>query len=107
MPKETPSPLDLPEPDLDEEGGLGWTTGVIVVATLLLLMMNAVSLRDWINEQPPGPVQARASMLADSWVALTDGIGWGQPRALLHEQWKRAEAARFSSTEDGEAPDQR
>jgi len=107
MPKDTPSPLDLPEPDLDEEGGLGWTTAVIVVAAVLLLMMNAVSLRDWINEQPPGPVQAKASALADQWVALMDGIAWGRPRALMHEQWKRAEAARFPSADDREAPDQR
>ena len=107
MPHETPSPLDLPEPDLEDGSGLGWTSGVIAVAALLLLLTNAVSLRDWINEQPPGPLQARASALADGWVAFTDGIGWGKPRAMLHEQWKRAEEARFPSNGDQPAADQR
>lgn len=94
MPHETPSPIDLPEPEL-ESGGLGWTFGVILIASLVLLFANAVSLRDWIDDQPPGPVQAQAAEWADQWVAITEGFGIGLPRKAMHARWKRAEEARF------------
>jgi hypothetical protein len=96
MPQHTPSPLDLPEPELEEGSALGWTTGVILVASLLLLLTNAVSLRDWIDDQPQGPVQAQAAELADQWVEISRRIGFGVPRDALHTQWKRAEGARFA-----------
>ena len=96
MPQETPSPLDLPEPEWEPDSALGWTTGVILFASLLLLVGNAVSLRDWINDQPPSPLQAQAGAIADQWVAFSRQIGFGVPRDALHAQWKRAEAARFT-----------
>jgi len=94
MPRETPSPIDLSEEPL-EAPGLGWTFGAIVIAALLLLATNAVALRDWVEEQTPGPVQAQAATAAEQWVQLTDAIGIGRPRAWLHNLWKRIEAARF------------
>lgn len=94
MPKETPSPIDLPVPPV-EEPGLGWSFGVIFIAAVFLLFANAVSLSDWIDDQPPGPLQARAAELADGWLSFTQAIGIGLPRDALHAQWKRAEAARF------------
>jgi len=96
MPQETPSPIDLAEPEL-EANGLGWAFGVILIASLFLLFANAVSLRDWIDDQPPGPVQARAAEYADQWVAITEDFGIGLPRKAMHEQWKRAEEAQFGA----------
>ena len=95
MPQQTPSPLDLPEPDEEQESALGWATGVIAIVALLLLLTNAVSLRDWIDDQPQGPVQAQVAELADQWVGISRQIGFGVPRDALHAQWKRAEGARF------------
>jgi uncharacterized protein (DUF58 family) len=94
VPQETPSPIDLPEPELDESG-LGWAFGVILIASLFLLFANAASLRDWIDDRPPGPIQAQAAELAEQWVAITEGFGIGLPRKVMHAQWKRAEQARF------------
>ncbi len=48
MPQETPSPLDRPEPEGEESSALGWATGVILFAGVLLLLTNAVSLRDYL-----------------------------------------------------------
>lgn len=96
MPQETPSPLDLPEPEWEPDSALGWATGVILFAGILLLLGNAVSLRDWIDDQPPSPVQAQAGAIADTWVSFSREIGLGVPRDALHTQWKRAEAARFT-----------
>ncbi len=94
MPQETPSPIDLPAAPL-EEPGLGWTTGAIVIATLFLLCANAVSLRDWIDDRPPSPLQAQAAVWADEWVAIAQAVGIGRPRDAIHDAWKQAEAARF------------
>lgn len=94
MPQDTPSPIDLPEPEL-EESGLGWTFGVIAIASIFLLFANASSLRDWIDDQPPSPAQQQAAEYADQWVETTEGFGIGLPHKILHDQWKRAEQARF------------
>lgn len=102
MHKEAPSPIDLPEPELDDPG-LGWTAIVIAVTTLFLLATNAVSLSDWIDDQPPSPAQAQAAAVADQWYALTQAIGLAAPRDAMHTQWKRAEEARFhADDQEGE-----
>lgn len=111
MHRHAPSPIDLPEPEM-EEAGLGWTFAVVIVAALFLLATNAVSLRDWIDDQPPGPAQAQAAALADQWLEITEGFGLAAPRDVMHTQWKRAEEARFHAKDMGgegsEAPaDQR
>jgi len=94
MPQDTPSPIDLPEPELDESG-LGWSFGVILIASLFLLCANAVTLRDWIDDQPPSPAQQQAAEYADQWVETTEAFGIGLPRKAMHDEWKRAEEARF------------
>ena len=94
MPRETSSPIDLALPPLPRPG-LVWTTFVIATATVLLLLANAVSLHDWLEDLPPGPIQARAAELAGQWVDLGEAIGVGRPRTWLHGLWKAAEAARF------------
>ena len=94
MTREILSPIDLPAAPLDRPG-LAWTSATIAIATALLLIANAVSLRDWIDDLPPGPMQAQASSLAGQWVELTETAGVGHPRGWLHALWKEAEAARF------------
>lgn len=101
MPNHISSPIDLPEEE-DEPSGLGWACGVIFIASLFLLLTNAVSLRDWIDDQPPGRPQAQAAALADAWLATTQDFGVAIPRAAMHEQWKRTEAARFPATSKAE-----
>ena len=100
---ELDSPVDLPA-DPVEERGLGWTTASILVASGVLLLANAVSLSDWIEDKPPGAVQAQAAAAAGSWTAITREIGIGVPRLWLHAGWKQAEEARFGHKVDGEKP---
>jgi hypothetical protein len=104
VPQDTPSPIDLPAPEL-EEAGLGWAFGVILIASLFLLCANAASLRDWIDDQPPSPMQQQAAEYADQWVETTEGFGIGLPRKAMHDQWKRAEEARFPGSAAKEAPE--
>jgi len=94
MPRETPSPIDLPDVPVDAPG-LGWTGAAIGIAAVFLLATNAVSLRDWAADLTPGPVQAQLAEATEGWLAFTDAVGVGRPRARLHDWWKKAENARF------------
>lgn len=94
MPRETPSPIDLGEEPLPAPG-LRWAATAIAVATVLLLAINAVSLRDWADDLTPSPTQARLSAAAQGWVDATDALSLSRPRAWLHERWQAAEGARF------------
>ena len=94
------SPVDLPADDQEEEGygsggGLLWSTATIVIASLILLLTNAVTLSDWVEDMPPSQPQTEAAGLAADWRDTTDQLSLAAPRAQLHGLWKRAEAARF------------
>lgn len=97
------SPVDLTR-DAAGRHPLLWSSITIAVASLFLLATNAITLRGWIDEQPPSPIQAQLAEIAGQWEGMTDSIGLGVPRALLHRHWKAAEAARFKR---GTEPDQR
>lgn len=94
MPRETPSPIDLPAPPL-EAPGLGWAATAIFTAALVLLAINAVALRDWAEELTPSPTQARIAATAEQWVTITDQLGLGAARSWLHDRWKTIEGAHF------------
>jgi hypothetical protein len=98
---ELPSPVDLG--DMDDRGGaLGWAIGAIATATIVLLFANAGTLAGWVDEQTPSDIQLRASEISHDWADSMDRIGIGKPRQKLHEQWKRAQAARFGDEAPGE-----
>jgi hypothetical protein len=90
------SPVDLPPGPHDPDRSLGWTTATIAIATLILLLMNGFSLRDWADQLPPGPRQAAFATAAERWQTATDQIGLGAPRAAFHRLWKEAQAARIA-----------
>ncbi len=89
---ETLSPVDLPgaEPGYRP---LLWTSGAIATAALFLLLTNAATLDGWAQELPPSAVAERVTEYTGRWAALTRYLG--SPHAWLHQQWKRAENAKF------------
>ena len=93
------SPVDLAGGTGGDAHPLRWATIVIATASLFLFATNAIAIRQWIDEQTPGPIQARVQALAMSWEAFTMEIGVGRPRAALHAQWKAAQAARFDESD--------
>ena len=92
---ETLSPVDLPGSTFIGGRPLGWATAVIATAAAFLLLTNALTIDGWAKELPPSAVTERLTTLTGRWLALTDAVGLGATRALVHGQWKRAEAARF------------
>lgn len=89
-----PSPVDLPAA-ADPRPALGWTSLAIATASLLLAATNAVAIHGWAVELAPSPRTAALVRVAEGWMAATDRIGLGAPRATVHGWWKRAQAARF------------
>jgi hypothetical protein len=102
MYRETPSPVDLPDPIVDDVEGFGWASTAIAVAAIVLLATNSVSLKDWIDDQPPSPLQARAADAADMWLTAMRAVGIAGPRDVLHDAWKGAENARFGDEDGGD-----
>jgi hypothetical protein len=92
---ETLFPVDIPGEDPPGAHPLRWTSVALAVASLFLLLTNAVSIRDWTNDLSPSPAQARLAGVAERWVVITDSMGLGSPRAALHARWKQAEAVKF------------
>ena len=90
------SPVDIDAADewARDEPALGLAAGAILVATVFLGLTNAVSIRDWVDEQTPSPRQAALTVLADDWLATTTAIGLATPRRVMHERWKAAQGAR-------------
>lgn len=96
---ESPVDIDADDAWTRDEPGLGLATGAIIVATLFLLLTNAVSIRDWVDEQTPSDTQAAMAERADEWLATTEAIGLAGPRRWLHGQWKAAESLTFGEGE--------
>ena len=92
---ETMSPVDLPGSTLIGGAPLRWTTVVIATASLFLLFTNAATLDGWAKELPPSALAERLTTATTGWMELTDRLGLGAPRAFVHREWKRVEAAQF------------
>ncbi len=104
------SPVDLRSQHFGLHRPLRWTTQTIAVASLFLLVANATALRAWVDEQPPGPVQARAAEAAAQWEGAMSALGADRLRNYFNAKWKAGKAHRFGETPDPAgpgAPDQR
>ncbi|SFS12704.1 hypothetical protein [Sphingomonas jatrophae] len=86
-------PVDLPGHTVLGGHPLRWASGAIATATLFLAATNAVAIDGWAAELEPTPAVARLNAATAWWRAATDRVGLGAPRAALHTEWKKAEAA--------------
>ena len=99
----TSSPVDLPEPAMPlPHDGLKWTTTVLAVATLFLLVFNAGSLRGWAYELVPDETAARIVTVSETWYDLTARLGLNRPVSALHHWWRGNMNLRFPG--QAEAP---
>lgn len=93
-----------PAPPLDDEGlaarDMRWTSRTLVVATVFLLVFNAVSPLNWSHQQAPGWVSETVERVSEAWVGQLALLGVDMPRQGLREAWFRARDARFV----GQAP---
>lgn len=83
----------------DEEGVAArdrrWTSRVIVVATVFLLIFNAVSIQNWSRQQEPGWVTTTVRRLSDVWVEQIAQLGADRPRQTVRDGYQAAQGAEF------------
>jgi hypothetical protein len=96
----TMSPVDLPDPPVPLGHGLRWASIVIAVATAVLALLNAHSLRSWSYQLPPNARSAQIVAAAETWYDAVDPLGLNRPVAAMHDGWQSLKDRRF----DGEPP---
>jgi hypothetical protein len=84
-----------------------WTSRVIVIAGVFLLILNVASVQNWARQQAPGWVATTVRRLADVWAEQTALLGADRPREVVREGYERARDARWAavsslSRRDGE-----
>jgi len=99
MPVAQEFPVDLPGGQIDRAPALGWTAITLGIATLSLVLTNALSIESWGADLPPSVTVARIMDEAGRWRVATDRVGLGTPRATMRRIWTQTEEARW--------PDQR
>lgn len=81
----------------DEEGVAArdrrWTSRVIVVATVFLLVFNAVSIQNWSRQQEPGWMTTTVRRLSDVWVEQIAQLGADRPRQTVRDGYQAAQEA--------------
>ena len=92
-----------PEQPPDEEGVAArdrrWTSRTIVVATVFLLIFNAVSIQNWSRQQAPGWVTTTVRRLADVWAEQIAQLGADQPRQAVRDGYEAARDAEWAGTQ--------
>lgn len=84
----------------DEEGVAArdrrWTSRIIVLATVLLLIFNAVSIQNWSRQQAPGWVTTTVRRMADVWAEQIAQLGADQPRQTVRDGYETARDAEWA-----------
>ena len=88
-----------PAPAPDEEGVAArdrrWTSHVIMLITVFLLVFNAASIQNWSRQQAPGWVTATVQQLADVWAEQIAQLGADQPRQTIRDAYEALHTLRF------------
>ena len=89
----------------DEEGVAArdrrWTSRIIVVATVFLLIFNAVSIQNWSRQQAPGWVTTTVHRLADVWAEQIAQLGADQPRQAVRDGYEATRDAEWRGAARG------
>ena len=88
-----------PAPAPDEEGVAArdrrWTSRVIMLIAVFMLVFNAASIQNWSRQQAPGWVTTTVQQLADVWAAQIAQLGADQPRQVVRDSYEALHTLRF------------
>lgn len=99
---EVGSPVLIAPAAIDGVRPWRWMTGVIAVASAVLLLGNAPTGDDWLGEFPPNRLTQTLRGPVAGWTAATRRLALDRPHAALHAGWKRVRGLRFGSEQPGE-----
>ena len=74
-----------------------WTSRVIVVAGVFLLIFNIASVQNWTRQQAPGWVTTTVGRLAEVWSEQMALLGADRPREAVREGYETARDAEWTS----------
>lgn len=97
------SPVDLPLPDDGEQPGLGWTTRIFIVSTLLLALFNSFAIDKWARALP---VTAQSGQIVDAvaaWHSTMDRIDFNLPLETGRSAWHWVKELQWSQDADSSA----
>ncbi|MBX9615303.1 MAG: hypothetical protein K2X25_06875 [Caulobacteraceae bacterium] len=72
-----------------------WTSRILVVAAVFLLVFNGVSIQNWSSQQAPDWMTTTVRRLADVWTEQMALLGADQPREVVREAYERARDAEW------------
>jgi len=91
-----------PGPPPDDEGVAArdrrWTSRIIVIAAVFLLIFNAVSIQNWSRQQAPGWVTTTVRRLADVWVEQIAQLGADRPREAVRDAYEAGRDSRLAGS---------
>ena len=96
------SPVLIAPDPIDTAAAWPWTSATIAIATILLLVLNADSIRGWFDELTPNALTERWRAPVTGWAGAAVHAGLDAPRATLHSSWQQVRKARFGGEQPGE-----
>ncbi|MBL0949029.1 hypothetical protein [Brevundimonas sp.] len=88
-----------PPPPADEETlaarDLRWTSRVILIVTVFMLIFNGASIQNWARQQAPNWFTVTVQQVADVWMTQVSQLGADTPRQGIRETYQDAHDARF------------
>lgn len=90
-------PEDAPDNEAEAARDRRWTSRVIIVATVVLLIFNAVSLQNWARQQPPGWISTTVDRLADVWTEQIALLGGDRPREAMRDAYEAGRDAEWTN----------
>jgi hypothetical protein len=102
----TMSPVDLPGDPVGEEAPVKWTAQIVAVASALLFLLNATSIRAWASELRPGPWTDPVIAAADAWYDTAARVGLTAPVETMHGWWQSVQEARFGRDAARQEPEE-
>jgi hypothetical protein len=92
----------------DEEGIAArdrrWTSRVIVIAAVFLLIFNIASVQNWVRQQEPGWITTTVGRLAEVWSEQMALLGADRPRDAVRDAYEGARDAEWLSPATEPAP---
>ena len=88
-----------PPPPADEEvlaaRDRRWTTRVILVVAVFMLVFNGASIQNWARQQAPNWFTVTVQQVADVWMTQVSQLGADRPRQAIRAAYQDAHDARF------------
>src|SRR5262245_30999318 len=92
---DTHSPVDLREPVEPLPQPLRWTSEVIAMASLTLMLLNADAILGWAYALPAGDGSARIVAGAEAWHERAGALGLNRPGEEMRGWWQAIKDRRF------------